>query len=227
VDRIQEYIFNHSPKKIAIYLVLGPMVLFFVHTIITIIFRNISSAYEHMVSVIWGLLSLFLAVFIALWLFWLRSTVYSVEETQLGLARKWFQIAFIFLWFFIFFNTLDSVRELFVEKDHWNDEYRYLFNASREFINFGGIMVAYPIVCHYAARATMVKRHSKSAPFVNTIPFTLLLIFGTVLGIPFMHNYFTEKTSKNAEVIIVYAIAFGVFITTLIMGFIAAITGWV
>lgn len=226
--KITKYIFNLPPKKLAIYLVLGPLLLFLVHTITTIAFRSISAhANEVAVNSILGILILFLGAFLLLWLFWLRITVYAVEEAPLGLARKWFKIAYAFLWFFILYNSVASVIESLAESGNWNDEYMYLIYASREFINFGGILIAYPIVCHYAARATMIKRSGKSATFVGAIPFTLLLIFGTVVGIPFMHKYFSTKTSENSKIIIVYGIAFGLFMLISVIGFLAAITGMV
>lgn len=228
MQKVTDYIFNISPKKLALYLVLGPLVLFLAHTITTITFRTISSTSSEngtVLSAVLGVLSLFLFIFVLIWLFWIRSTVYSVEEAQLGLGRKWFQIAYVFLCFFVIFNTVASVIESLLEKG--GNEYVYLIYASREFINFGGIMIAYPIVCHYVARATMAKRNSASSSFINAIPFTLLLIFGAVVGIPFMHKYFSTKPSTNSEIAIIYAIAFGLFITILIIGFFAAITGLV
>lgn len=230
MKKLSKYIFKLSPKELALYLVLGPLILFLIHTITTITFRAISenhSTNETPVLIILGILSLFLGAFVLLWLFWLRNTVYSVEEAQLGLTRKWFQIAYGFVWIFIFFNIGASIIENLAESGNWNDEYMYLIYASREFINFGGIIIAYPLVCHYAARATMAKKNDKPATFINAIPFTLLLIFGTVLGIPFMHQYFSKKASTNSEVVIIYAIAFGLCILLFIIGFIAAITGMV
>ncbi|WP_025741517.1 hypothetical protein [Aquimarina pacifica] len=114
--------------------------------------------------------------------------------------------------------------ETYFDNSSWR-EYRSLINASREFINFGGIMIAYPIICHYAARSAIVKRSKETATFTNAIPFTLLLIFGTVLGVPFIHKYFSPKSSTNSEVVMIYAIGLCLFILILVTGFIAAITG--
>jgi len=203
------------------------MVLFLVHTILTITFRTISnSSANHVVSILLGILSLLLGVFILLWFLWLRRTVYSVKEKEFGLAMKWFKIACIFLWIFIVFNLIAAGIENSLKNSSWG-EYIYLIYAPREFINFGGILIAYPIICHYAARATMVRRMNKPATFISSIPFTLLLLFGTVLGIPFMHNHFSNKTSTNKEVMVVYAISFCLFLLVLSIGFIASITGLV
>ncbi|MFS4494322.1 hypothetical protein [Maribacter sp. 2308TA10-17] len=227
MQKLTDYIFNLSPKKLAIYLVLGPLVLFLAHTVITIAFRTISNPEtSQFANILLGILSLVLSVFILLWLVWLRSAVYSVQETEIGLARKWFDIAYAFLWIFILFNLVASIIESPLKNSTWS-EYVYLIYASREFINFGGILIAYPIVCHYAARATMVKRTNKPASLIGAIPFTLLLLFGTVLGIPFVHNYFSSKTSTKSEVLIIYAISLGLFFLILVIGFIAAITGLV
>jgi len=227
MHKLRNYIFNISPRKLAIYLVLGPMVLFLAHTSIVIAFRTISKPETNqLASILLGILSLFLGVFVLLWLVWLRSVIYSVQETEIGLKRKWFKIAYAFLWIFILFNLIALVIESPIKNSNWS-EHAYLIYASREFINFGGILIAYPIICHYAARATIAKRTNKTASFIKAVPFTLLLIFGTVLGIPFMHKYFSKKTSTNSKIIIIYAIAFGICITIFIIGFIAAITGMI
>lgn len=211
-------------------MVLGPLLLFLVHTVITIIFRNISetsTTHETIVSIILGILFLFLAAIVLIWLFWLLGTVFSVDEKQLGLPRKWFRIAYTVLCFFILFNIGASIIEYLSEIQNWIDEYMYLIYSSREFINFAGIMIAYPLVCHYAARATTSKRSGKPATFLSSLPFTLLLLFGTVAGVPFLHKHFSTKTSTNSQIIVVYAIAFGLCIILFIVGFIAAITGLV
>ncbi|TMM59435.1 hypothetical protein FEE95_08415 [Maribacter algarum] len=227
MQKLTDYIFNLSPKKLAIYLVLGPLVLFLFHTGISIAFRTISNPeINQFASLLLAILSLILGVFILLWLVWLRSAVYSVQETEIGLARRWFKIAYTFLWIFILFNLVATIIEIPLKNSSWS-EYAYLIYTSREFINFGGILIAYPIVCHYAARATMVKRTNEPATFIGAIPFTLLFIFGTVLGIPFVHNYFSTKTSTKSEVVVIYGISLALFFLILIVGFIAAVTGLV
>lgn len=230
MQKISNYIFSLSPKKLAVYLVLGPLLLFLSHTVTSIVFRNISetsATHETIVSIILGILFLFLAAIILIWLFWLRSTVFSVDEKQLGLPRKWFRIAYAVLCFFILFNIGASVIEYLTETQSWIDEYLYLIYSSREFINFAGIMIAYPLVCHYAARAATSKRSGQPATFLKALPFTLLLLFGTTVGVPFLHNYFSTKTSSSSEIIIIYAIALGLCVILFIVGFIAAITGLV
>jgi hypothetical protein len=77
-------------------------------------------------------------------------------------------------------------------------------------------MIAYPLVCHYAARAAYIERNVHPFTFVNSLAFTLMHLFGIVVAAPFLHKYFSPKTSKNSEIIIIYAIA---------LGFMAAIAG--
>lgn len=230
MQKVYDYIFDLSPKKLAIYLVLAPLVLFFMHTMFTIVYQNLSGSSPTQGSgdeIIFGILSLCLAALVLLWLFWLRSTVHSVTEMQLGLPINWFHIAYAILLIFIIFNLSASIIEPLVRNQGWGDDYLYLIYASREFINFGGIMMAYPIVCHYAARAATAKRKNKPATFVQAIPFTILLIFGTVLGLPALHKYVSRRPSTNSQIITIYAIAFGLFVIMMIVGFIAAITGLV
>ncbi|AXT62276.1 hypothetical protein D1816_18540 [Aquimarina sp. AD10] len=229
MQKIADYIFDLSPKKLAVYLIPGPLVLFLAYTFVTISFKTISQnppTSQITVTLLLGVIAIFFGLFILLWLLWLRSAVYAVQQTEIRLSRKWFQIAFIVLWILILFNLVTSLLETYLKNSSW-DEYLSLIYASREFINFSGIMIAYPIVCHYAARAVMVKRSGESATFISAIPFTLLLIFGTVLGIPFLHKYFSRNSSTNQEVLVMYAIGFGLFLLILVIGFIAAITGMV
>jgi hypothetical protein len=227
MQKIESYIFNLSPKKLAIYLVLYPLILFLIYTIVGVTIRAISqedSTSKAIVSIIVGVLFMLLGVLVLLWIFWLRSTVYAVQEAELGLARKWFKGAYALLWLFIVYNLVKPLIKTFLENSG-QDKYLHLISAFQEFINFGGIIIAYPIICHYTARATMVKRSNKQGTFLNAIPFTLLLIFGTVLGVPFLHKYFSNKETKNSEIVKFYAIGFVFFMVSLIIGFIAAITG--
>ncbi len=96
MQKVADYIFNLSPKKIAIYLVLGPLILFLVYTIIIITFSIISEeshATQVTFTMLLSFLSVFFGIFLSLWFVWLRCTVYSVEEAKIGLARRGFKIA--------------------------------------------------------------------------------------------------------------------------------------
>lgn len=227
MKKVYNSILALSPKKLALYLILGPLVLFLIYTITTISYRNITETTTNKIitNVIFNSIFACLGLLLLLWLFWLRTTVYAIKEKQLRLNPIWFTIAFIFLCFFILFNCCALIIEYVINTKHWSTDYMYLINSSREFINFGGIIIAYPLICFYAARATMVKRNNSPITLLNTIPFTLLLIFGTVIGIPFLHKYFSTKNSTPTQIIGVYAIALGICTLLFIIGFIAAIIG--
>ncbi len=228
--KIYKHILEFSAKKIALYLVLSPVILSLFYTVFSIIYSNISKTSTIntiVVYITFNIIFLCLGLCILIWLLWLRSTVYTVDKTKLGIQLKWFNIAYAVLLFFIFFNISDAVIEYLTKTQHWNNNYDYLIYSSREFINFAGIIIAYPIVCYYAAKATLINKNNKPSNFINALPFTLLLIFGTVIGIPFLHKYFSSKASSPSKIIIIYAIALGLFMVLLIIGFIAAITGLV
>lgn len=227
IQKISNYIFGLPPKKLAVYLVVGPLLLFLGHTVITVIFRNISEPSATLETIVLGILFLLLAAIVLIWSIWLRGTVFSVDEAQLGLPRKWFRIAYVVFYFFILFNVGALIIEYLSNTKSWIDEYMYLIYSLRELINFAGIMIAYPLVCHYAARAASSKKNGQPATFLNALPFTLLLVFGSIFGTPFLHNYFSSKTSTNTQIVIIYAIAFGLCILLFVVGFIAAITGLV
>lgn len=227
MQKIATYIFNLSTKKLAVYLVLYPLTLFLAYTIVTITFRTISqdfSSNQITTAMPLGVFAMLFYAFVLLWIFWLRSAIYAVPKAAIGLPRKWFQLAYGFLWIFIVFNAVILLIETYLKDTGWR-EHLHLIHASGEFIDYGGIIISYPIICHYAARATMVKKSNEKASFISAAPFTLLLIFGTVLAIPFMHKYFSNKGADSSEVLKIYAMGLGLFMVTLSIGFIAAITG--
>ena len=224
MQKITNWIFNQSPRKLAICLVLGPLLLFLAHTLITILVRNISetsTTIETISNIVLGVLFLILATLVLLWLFWLRSTVYSVEKSDLGLPLRWFNIAFVVFAIYLLYNLCFSHIE------HIDEGYQHIFYALNEFIGFGGLLIAYPLICYYSARGISAKKGNKPATFVSALPFALVLVFGAVLGIPFFHKYFSTKTSTNSEVVIIYGIGIGLCIVLFVVGFLAAITGLV
>lgn len=226
--KIQHLLLSLSPKKLAIFLVLGPLVLFLSYTMLTIGFRNISNPSNGQTltfQVISGMCMLLIAILVLIWLAWSKTVVAHVTDEQLGINRKWFHIAFIALLLFILFNIGAALIEFMAENHNVIADHMHLINASREFVNFGGIMIAYPMVCHYAARAATAIRNKKPATFVQALPFTLFLIFGTVIGVPFLHNHVSTKTSTNSELMMTYAVAMGLCIMIFVIGLIAAITG--
>lgn len=222
MQKLSETIFGLSPKKLAVYLVIGPLVYVLVDTIATVGIQNISKTTETsqvLTTSLLVVLFLFLAVLVALCLFWLRSVVYAVEKSDLGIPRRWFNIALIVFIAYLLYNAC------YVGIDYVPEEYRHVFNALSEFIAFGGVLMAFPTMCHYAARAVTAKRGQSPASFLGALPVTFLLVFGTVLGIPFLHKYFSTKTSTNSEILVIYAIAFGLCIVLFVVGFLAATTG--
>ncbi len=223
--RNANFIINLSPKKLAIYLLIVPVLLFIVQIIVSIGFKSYFEKSTLFSSVSGALYLAAILLIVFLWIFWLRSVVLQTSESQLGLKLKWFQIAFAIFIFFILFNVFEAIVESLTANLKLSDSYDYLFNAPREFVNSIGILIAYPIICHYAARATFATRNGKPATFIKAIPYTLILVFGTVLAIPFLHQYFNDATQKKSQLIPIYVIAIGLCMLLFIIGFIAAITG--
>lgn len=225
MQRNANFIINLSPKKLAIYLLIVPMLFFIVQIIVSIGFKSYFEKFTLFSSVSGAIYLVAILSIVFLWIFWLRSVVLHTTASQLGSKLKWFQIAFAAFVFFIIFNLAATIIDFLTTYLQWTDTYGFLFNAPREFVNAFGILIAYPIICHYAARATIATRNGEPATFVKAIPFTLVLIFGTVLGIPFLHQYFNDATPKKSQLIPIYVIAIGLCMLLFIIGFIAAITG--
>ena len=213
-------ILDLAPKKLAIYLVLSPSILFLAY-IINFIFSATSPTNESIANIILSVLFLFLVAIVLLYLGWLHSTVNSVEKIELGLPLRWFYIALALLIAYLLYNLSYSLVE------GVSEDRQHIFHALNEFIAFGGLLIAHPLLCHYAARAVVVKKTNRPATFIRAIPFTLLLFFGAVLAIPFLQKYFSTKTSTNSELVKVYATALGVFFVVLVIGFFASVTGLV
>jgi len=69
------------------------------------------------------------------------------------------------------------------------------------------------------------KKNDRRASIFEGLPYLLLLLFGTTIGVPFLHKFFSEKLSDHSQIILIYAIGFGLCAILLIIGFVAAITG--
>lgn len=222
MQKISNYIFNLSPKRLAIYLILGPLILSVIYTITSLIIRK--SLHTHITQdivsySILGFSFVILTTFVCLWLFWLISTVLSVKKTDLRLPIAWFHFAIVLLIiYFLFTLSFSFIKSI-------PEEYQYIFYALNEFVAFGGLLVAYPILSYYSAKAIAVKKYKQSVNLLNTLPFFLLLFFGTVVAIPFLHKYFSTKSSMTSQILIIYAIAFGFFIVFSIVAFFASLTG--
>ena len=220
MQKITNIIVNLSPKKIALYLILSPLVLFLAYAI-NLIFAASSTANESIASIVLGVLFLLLVIIVLLWLCWLHSTVDSTEKTDLGLPLRWFYIALallgVYLLYILSYSLVEGVSE----------GHQHIFHGLGEFIAIGGLLIAYPTLCHYAARAILVKKTNKPATFIRAVPFTLLLFFGAVLAIPFLQRYFSTERSTDSELVTIYAVAFGLFFLVLVIGFLASVTGLV
>lgn len=220
MQKIINTILNLSPKKMALYLILSPSLLLLAY-VINLIFAASSTANESIANIILSVLFVFLIIIVLLSLFWLHSTVNSVEKTDLGLPLRWFYIALASLVVYLLYGLSYSLVEGVSEAD------QHMFHGLGEFIAIGGLLIAYPILCHCAARAILVKRANQPATFIRAVPFTLLLFFGAVLAIPFLQRYFCTERSTDSELITIYATAFGLFFLVLVIGFLASVTGLV
>ncbi|WP_299107738.1 hypothetical protein [uncultured Winogradskyella sp.] len=225
MHKISNYILKLSPKKLAIYLIIFPLIVIAFHTILSVSLRNLKEGLESQIQVISILLIvvfiLFALVFL-LWILWLRATTLSVEHSKLGIPVKWFRIAFGLFLFYLLYNLVYEALFAFLSNSY--DNYTWVLYATRETINFVGLIVLYPIICHYSARAIYVKKNNSDATFVNSTAYTLLLIF-IPISIPFFQKYFSpNKTVKNTLVKI-YALALGILTLLVIIAFIATING--
>lgn len=215
------YIFNASPKKLAILVVLLPLLLVVLHTILSVIYRNLDASNTELNSTISILITLVVSLFLIpflIWFLWIKGVILSVEKKDLGVPFKWFTIASVILFVYITFNiAFYLVKSL-------SEERRYIFYALSEFINFAGLIVAYPLICHYAARAIYIKKNNKVASFFKSIGYTILLIFMPI-SIPFFHNYFSSATSENQQIVNVYLVALSILVLLAISAFVLAILG--
>lgn len=202
------------------YLVLSPLILLQAY-VINLVFSATSPANEQFASIILGILFVLLSAIILLWLCWFYSIVHSVDEDELGLPVRWFYMALGLLLVYLLFTFSYSFFE------SASEDGQHALHALGEFVASGGILIAYPLLCHYAARALVAKKTNQPASFIRAIPFTLLLFFGAVLAIPFLQKYVSTKSSSNSEIIKIYAIAFGLFFLALVIGFLASVSGLV
>ena len=58
--------------------------------------------------------------------------------------------------------------------DEGFQSFYYMLN---EFIAWGGLIISYPLLCHFAARALVVKKTNQAASFIQSIPNTVILVF--------------------------------------------------
>ncbi|NRD24191.1 hypothetical protein HNV10_13110 [Winogradskyella litoriviva] len=225
MQKISNSILKLSPKKLAIYLIIYPLIVIAFYTILSVSLRNLKEGLESQTQVISilliGVYILFALAFL-LWILWLRATTLSVEPIKLGIPLKWFKIAFGLFLFYLIYNL--AYEPLFAFLRNSYDSYTWVLYATRETINFVGLLILYPVICHYSARAIYVKKNNSDATFVNSIAYTLLLIF-IPISIPFFQKYFSPNKTQKNTLIKIYALALGILTLLIIIAFIAAITG--
>lgn len=225
MQKISDYILKLSPIKIAIYLIIFPLIFALLHTVLTIIQRANYDFSEVVDSIIPILLTVILGILIFsmfIWFFWLRATTFSVEDSKIGLPIKWFHLAFVLFLFYVSYNLFFSFFETTITHNFKSNI--WIFYAIREVINFAGLLIFYPIICHYSARAVFVHREDKVATFKNSILYTLLIIF-IPISIPFLHNYISPVKTKINKLFIVYGIGLLFVIVIFFIALIASISG--
>ena len=220
---ISNFIFNISSKKLAILVVILPLVLMIIHTTLSVTYQNIETSdntIKNFISTLTLTINYLFLIPILIITIWLKEAVQSVDQTDLGIPLKWFRIAYLFFFIYIIFNIGLSYIPLLKE------ELRYVFYALSEWINSIGLLISYPVICHYAARAIYIKKENDTPTITKTIGYTLLLIF-IPISIPFAHNYFSSIRSENRQLAVIYLIALGILTLLAISVFVLAILGLV
>ncbi|MDY7396144.1 hypothetical protein UMM65_12910 [Aureibaculum sp. 2210JD6-5] len=221
MKKLSNYIFSISAKKLAILLVILPLVLIVLHTTFSVIYRNSEASdtsLNDIVSILSIIVTFCLLVPFLIWMSWLKGAVLLVSKKEMGIPLKWFNIAlFIFMVYIVF-----SFCFVFIE--FFPEGIRSVFSILSETISFAGLLIAYPLICHYAARAVFIKKHNQATSFSKNIVYTLLLIF-IPISIPFFHNYFSSVRSENHQLVKIYLIALGILMLLAISTFVLAILG--
>lgn len=225
MKRVYSYILQLSPKTLAIYLIVCPLLVFTFHTILSLLDRQYQDLFQsdnllyQTLFIITNIL--FILVFL-LWILWLIATTLSVDIAKLGLSIKWFNIAFALFLFYLIYNLAYEPLYTFLSTSY--DNLTWLLYGTRETINFIGLLILYPVICHYSARAISVKQNNSSATTSNSILNTILLICLPVC-IPFFQKYFSAIQTKKSTLIKIYALALGIIMFLFVIGLIAAFSG--
>lgn len=219
MQKVFIFIRNISSARFAIYLLIYPLLAILLHTIIGAIIKNTSVLPDFLANSLLILLLLIGLAIMLLWFLWFPSTVYDLSNEQLGISKKWFRIAFFVFLLFIIYN----ISALILESTLADENLVYIY-ATRETVNFLGIMIAYPIICHFSARAIFSIKNNKNATFLSALPYSLLLIFIPIC-IPYFHKHFSVLKSTQKEIFKIYVIAFCICILLFFGAFFAAITG--
>jgi hypothetical protein len=225
MQKISTYILNLSSKILAIYLIIYPLIIVIIYTVLSVIYRNAFDASNFTYSTVPILLITVVSLFLLpllLWLLWYRAIIVSVDKTKLGISIRWFHLAYGLFIFYLVFNLIRSPLVYYLENSA--EDFTWIIFASTEVVNLIGLLVCYPIICHYSARAICVYKNGKNATLANSIAFTLLLIFIPIC-IPFLHNYTRVIKTKTNTLLKIYAIGFGLIILIFIIVLVASIFG--
>ncbi|MUU78401.1 hypothetical protein [Winogradskyella endarachnes] len=224
MKRVYSYILQLSPKVLAIYLIVCPLLALTFYVILFLIVSEHQSIYQannKLSQVLFVIINMLFILVFLLWILWLKATTLSVDTTKLGIPIKWFNIVFGLFLFYLIYNLTYEPLYTFLSTSY--DNYTWLLYGTRETINFIGLLILYPAICHYSARAISAKRYNSSATTSNSILNTILLICFPVC-IPFFQKYFSPIQTKKSTLIKIYALGFGVLILLTIITFIGAIT---
>jgi|GEM_PF-6666139 len=140
MQKIASYIFALSSKKAAIYLVLCPILSFFIYVVFSIRSKNFQTI-DSFTLIGFITSAVLISGVVVLWLYWMKTVVFSVNKNIFHLPLKWFHLAFAILWFYMLFNIVSGTEPTSL----------YIIRASSEFINTMGLVIAYPLLCYYSA----------------------------------------------------------------------------
>ena len=204
----------------AIYLIIYPMCFALLHICLLIAskyFKTFSDTTEIITSTLLTIVFVLFISVLLLWIFWLRATTLSVGPSKLNIPVKWFHWAFAISLAYLLINLIT----------YFEDSIPLALNSAmrvlREIINTIGLVICYPLICHYSARAVYAHEKNERTTFSNSLIYTLLLIFIPIC-IPFLHKFVNPVKTENSTFIKIYAIAFGIMILTGLLAMITAMT---
>ncbi|MCF6346879.1 MAG: hypothetical protein L3J20_01090 [Flavobacteriaceae bacterium] len=230
MKNISNWVLSLSAEKITKLLIVFPIGILLVLISVSFIIRmevlpqnSIVTAIVEFLSIKGILLLLFLVILF--WTSWIWATVISSKEEIIGLKLKWFRYSFyIFLifiiWQIIWIILTKSGYKLFGDES----EILPIYNEITGIITGLGLFIGYPVICHYAARVLFFKKTKKKTTFINTLGYSLLLIF-IPISIPFLHLYIHEGKSETSSIIKLYGIAVFLLFVLFCISLIAAFSG--
>ncbi|NRD19915.1 hypothetical protein HNV08_07640 [Winogradskyella eckloniae] len=225
MQNISKTILNLTSKKLATYLIIYPLIIALIHIVLILVLQSNAIQSEHLNGTLLLSTYIFTGLYViiaTIWLLWLRATTQSVDTPLLGLRLKWFKIAFGLFVFYLVYNLCYNFLINFINS--YNADYTWLLYASIEIINSIGLLILYPTICHYSARAIYAKKHARKTTWINALPYTLLLIF-LPISIPVFQNHFSPIKTEQKTLVKLYVLGFILIAILFIVGFIAAISG--